>query len=155
MLAMLALLWRCEASFVRTIRLRVEEIVALMFRDARLGQIAMVCAAAGLGEEALFRGLVQGGLEARIGVWPALMVASAMFGIAHPVTPAYVAIAAIIGAYLGAIWIWSGNLIVPVLAHALYDFIALVALVRQRRPTQRDAAPMCLSTARCSRTRSN
>jgi hypothetical protein len=137
MLAVLGLLWRSHAGFVREIRLRVEEVVALMFRDASIGEIAMVCVAAGLGEEALFRGFVQGGLEAWLGTWPALALASAIFGIAHPVTPAYIAIAAVIGAYLGGIWIWSGNLIVPVLAHALYDFVALVAMVRRHRSTHR------------------
>jgi hypothetical protein len=30
----------------------------------------------------------------------------------------------------GATWLWTGNLITPMIAHALYDFVALVYLLR-------------------------
>jgi hypothetical protein len=34
-------------------------------------------------------------------------------------------LAAIVGIYLGAIWLLTGNLLVPIVAHAVYDFVAL------------------------------
>ena len=46
------------------------------------------------------------------------------------ITPTYGVLAALIGVYLGWVWLASGNLLAPVVAHALYDFVALVVLVR-------------------------
>ena len=62
--------------------------------------------------------------------WPGLAVASLLFGLLHPITPTYVAIAALLGAYLGAVWLATGNLLTVIVAHALYDFVALVICPR-------------------------
>ena len=56
-----------------------------------------------------------------------------MFGLLHPITRAYAVIAALLGAYLGGLWLAGGNLLTPIVAHALYDFVALVYLLRLRR----------------------
>jgi membrane protease YdiL (CAAX protease family) len=37
------------------------------------------------------------------------------------------------GAYLGGLWEASGNLLVPIVAHALYDFAVLRLLLRRAR----------------------
>ena len=42
-------------------------------------------------------------------------------------------LAALIGVYFGWLLIESGNLFVPVVAHAAYDFAALVYLLRRGR----------------------
>ena len=42
-------------------------------------------------------------------------------------------IAALIGAYLGLLWIWTGNLLTPMVTHAVYDFVALVYFLRVYR----------------------
>jgi membrane protease YdiL (CAAX protease family) len=52
------------------------------------------------------------------------------FGLAHALTVTYAVLAALVGGYLGWLHLASGNLLVPVLAHALYDFIALRLLLR-------------------------
>jgi membrane protease YdiL (CAAX protease family) len=41
--------------------------------------------------------------------------------------------AGMIGLYLGVLTIWSGTLVPAMLAHALYDFVALTLLVRNER----------------------
>jgi membrane protease YdiL (CAAX protease family) len=38
----------------------------------------------------------------------------------------------VIGVYLGALYVWFGNLTVPVVVHGTYDFIALVYAVKIR-----------------------
>jgi membrane protease YdiL (CAAX protease family) len=38
-----------------------------------------------------------------------------------------------IGLYLGAVWLATGNLLVPITSHALYDFLAFVYLVQVRK----------------------
>jgi membrane protease YdiL (CAAX protease family) len=42
-------------------------------------------------------------------------------------------IAALIGLYSGLLWIWTGNLITPMITHAAYDFVALVYFLRLYR----------------------
>ena len=69
------------------------------------------------------------------GVWVGLAVASVLFGLAHAITVSYVLLAALMGLYLGWLWIATGNLLVPIMAHAGYDFLALVYLVKIRRPS--------------------
>ena len=89
---------------------------------------------AGAGEEMLFRGLIQAGLDEWMtgpaGAWIALAVASLLFGLAHMVSATYAVVAALIGAYLGALLIATDNLLAPIVAHGLYDFVALIYLVR-------------------------
>ncbi len=63
----------------------------------------------------------------------ALFVASCVFGLLHPVSKMYVVLAMAIGVYLGQIWMWAGrDLAVPVIAHGLYDFVAILVLSRAR-----------------------
>jgi membrane protease YdiL (CAAX protease family) len=58
------------------------------------------------------------------------MLASLVFGLLHALTATYAVLATFMGVYLGAVWLGTGNLLVVVLAHALYDFAALVYLTR-------------------------
>jgi membrane protease YdiL (CAAX protease family) len=63
------------------------------------------------------------------------VVASVLFGLVHAITRAYVVIAALFGAYLGWLWLVTGDLTVPIVVHALYDFLVLVYLMRRPAPT--------------------
>lgn len=118
----------------------IDRMLAPMFRDIGLLNLAMISALAGLGEELLFRGLLQQGLADWIGgpagVWIGLAAASIIFGLFHPVTPTYAVLATLMGAYLGWLWIETENLLVPIAAHGVYDFLALAYMVkiRDRRP---------------------
>jgi membrane protease YdiL (CAAX protease family) len=89
---------------------------------------------AGVGEEMLFRGLVQDLFAGWLPLWLAVVLASLLFGIMHAVTPAYAVLAAFIGAYLGVIYLYTGNLLAPIIAHGLYDFIVLLFLVYGPEP---------------------
>jgi membrane protease YdiL (CAAX protease family) len=66
-----------------------------------------------------------------MGAWRALAVTSGLFGLLHPITPAYIVMAGLLGAYLGAVWIVTGNLLTVIVAHALYDFLALRILLHR------------------------
>jgi len=111
----------------------VDQLVVPLFDGCTLVELVAVSVAAGLGEELLFRGLLQGLLSERVGVPAAILIASLVFGLAHPMSGAYVALATLIGLYLGALWYWSGNLLLPIVAHAVYDAVVLVYLVRAPR----------------------
>ena len=92
--------------------------------------LALISLAAGVGEEMLFRGVFQGVLDRWLGPGPGWGAASLLFGLLHPITPGYIVIAALMGAYLGGLWWFNGNLLTVMVAHALYDFIGLVLLLR-------------------------
>ena len=81
-------------------------------------------------ERLFFRGLVQGVLTNVLGPWSALLLASALFGIAHLITRTYALLAALVGFYLGGLTLLMSGLWTPIVVHSLYDFIALMILTR-------------------------
>jgi uncharacterized protein len=105
-----------------------------IFPQPRWWQLAAVAAAAGFGEELLFRGLVQAGLAALVGgpygPWIALAIASLVFGLFHWLNATYALLATVAGLYFGWLLIATESLWPPIVAHGLYDFIALVYLLR-------------------------
>jgi membrane protease YdiL (CAAX protease family) len=133
LLAVFVASWRSERGSLRTVRARVEEAVAKLFPHPTLAELALVSAAAGVGEELLFRGFLQPLLASTIGTLAALVIASVLFGLAHAVTRTYALIAGGIGFYLGGLWIVTGNLLAPIVAHAVYDFVALTLVTRHAR----------------------
>ncbi|MGH7564897.1 MAG: lysostaphin resistance A-like protein [Gemmatimonadota bacterium] len=108
----------------------VREFVAQFFARATLLDLALVSALAGIAEEALFRGVLQVALLGVVGTVPAVGIAAALFGLAHFITPTYAIAATMIGTLLGALLVTTGDLAAPIVAHALYDFLALTWLVR-------------------------
>jgi membrane protease YdiL (CAAX protease family) len=135
---LLVLFWLCLKwpwPPLRRIAGILDEMIVPLFRDCRIEQLAIVALLAGLGEETLFRGVVQAGMEQAVGpsrgAWIALLVAACLFGLLHSITPTYVVLAALVGLYLGWLWLATGNLLVPITAHAAYDFFALLFLVKR------------------------
>lgn len=118
---------------LRIKRLAVRFIKPL-FAPCTLFDLALISLLAGFGEEMLFRGVLQAVLDDHLGVWPGVIAASVAFGLLHLLTPTYGLLATMMGVYLGAVWLLTDNLLVAVTAHAVYDFIALVFLVRGLAP---------------------
>ncbi len=112
----------------------LEILLRPLFGKWAIWQLAVISILAGAGEEAFFRGAVQGSLAERVGVALALVLGAAAFGAAHLITWTYAIVAAFIGASLGLLWIWTGNLLAPMVTHAVYDFAALVYFLRVHRP---------------------
>jgi membrane protease YdiL (CAAX protease family) len=133
MLAVFVAFMIVDLAPLRTIRDLLDRFVGMVFARATWLHVAVVSLAAGLGEELLFRGFLQGALEHVTGVVPALALASVAFGLAHAVTPTYVVIATAFGAYFGWLWLATGNLLTVVAAHAVYDFVALTVMIRAHR----------------------
>jgi membrane protease YdiL (CAAX protease family) len=107
-----------------------EEVIRPLFGASTLADLALLSILAGLGEELLLRGFIQGALAHWLPAWVAIAIASALFGLLHPVTLTYGILAALVGCYLGWVWLVTGNLLVVIVAHALYDFVALTMLTR-------------------------
>ena len=82
--------------------------------------------AAGLGEEMLFRGVLQYELGSQIGDIFAVILTSIIFGALHAVTPLYAILASLASVYFGYLYLAFENLAVPIYTHALYDIGALL-----------------------------
>jgi len=123
----------------------IDQTVVPAFRQSGLAELAIIALLAGLGEELLFRGVIQEaaarGVEGPHAWWLGLLAASILFGMAHFITPTYAALATVMGLYLGGLWLWSDNLVVPIVTHAVYDFVALVYLVKLRRTSPPTRSP--------------
>lgn len=108
-----------------------------LFAGTALHELLLVSLLAGLGEELLFRWAIQGGLAAWFDSAPgqalAVLIAAVLFGLCHFLNSAYALVTFVIGLYFGGLMWWSGTWIAPALAHAAYDFLALVYLTRWAR----------------------
>ncbi|MEQ8751594.1 MAG: CPBP family intramembrane glutamic endopeptidase [Amphiplicatus sp.] len=88
-------------------------------------RIALMAIGAGVTEELLFRGVFQTWLAGFLPAALAIILPNLVFGLLQARTALYAAIAGLVGCYLGLVFWASGNLVVPVVAHALYDVAAL------------------------------
>lgn len=116
---------------IARLRAEVVELVVPMFRDCSAVHLAVVALAAGLGEEALFRGVLQPLADRFLPTAAAVALVAILFGLAHAVTRTYAVIAGLVGLYLGLLLLVTGTLLVPIVVHVLYDFVALLVLVRR------------------------
>ncbi len=118
---------------LRALKELVDQRLVPMFYGASIPGLALLSISAGIGEEMLFRGLLQEGLGGWLGPIWGLVLASVVFGLAHAISLGYFVITVVMGLYLGALYQTSGSLWAPALTHALYDFIALVYITREQR----------------------
>lgn len=96
-------------------------------RGLRLPDALLLASASGLAEEMFFRGA----LQPRVG----LMAASVLFGALHfaprrELLP-WTGFAVVMGFVLGGLFIWSGSLLAPVIAHTVINAVNLPLLVRR------------------------
>jgi uncharacterized protein len=131
MLGMLFFFDRSSWGPMARFRREIDEKIAPIFVNSKLPDLALIAFFAGVGEELFFRGWLQSVLASNFGAWPGILIASVIFGLAHYLSPTYAIYAGLTGLYLGVIYHVSGNLYLVMIIHALYDFIALVYLVKK------------------------
>ena len=101
--------------------------------------VLVIAVIPGFGEELLFRGFIQNLLKRivkndHLAVWTAAILFSAIHFQFYGFIPRM-----LLGALFGYLYIWSGNLIVPMVAHFVNNFVSLLALyVHQRGLTDID-----------------
>ena len=133
MLAVMLLITHFPLGPLARLNRVVNEVILPLFESCSGLDFATISLLAGVGEELLFRGVIQARLAQWLSPAAGLVLASILFGLAHTITAAYAVLATIFGLYLGGLWLWSGNLLVAITAHAIYDFLALVYLARRTR----------------------
>jgi len=124
-----ALLWLCIPLLVSHPGMRRlwNAVLVPFARGLGLGDVALIALLSGFSEELFFRGV----LLPEIG----LVASSLLFGLLHALNPVYAMWAAITGAVFGVLAIHGETLVAPMLAHATYNFGALLALRRWRLGT--------------------
>lgn len=138
----LALAVRSQAGpFVR-IRRILDDVLLPWLSPCRMIDLLLLALFAGIGEELLFRAFLQSVLaDAFHSPVAGLIVASLLFGVCHWITTDYVVLTSIAGFYLGAVWLAAdGNTLVVMIAHSLYDFVALVLLLKWHRAKSPESA---------------
>lgn len=101
-------------------------------------QLAYLAVLAGFTEETLFRGILQPLLEQHWGWTAGLIGSNMLFAMAHAITPTYALLAGVTGIYLGVTLDLGGerNLLIPMVLHAFYDFLAFLAVAETYRRTR-------------------
>ncbi|NND99851.1 MAG: CPBP family intramembrane metalloprotease [Pirellulaceae bacterium] len=124
---------RIPAQSVRNLERLSEDGMFKTLLQLRGVELILISICAGVGEELLFRGWLMyflasgsGGEPSVIELGAALVASSIAFGMVHPISKLYVFLAALMGLYFGLLLIYTGNLLVPIAAHAAYDAAQLI-----------------------------
>jgi membrane protease YdiL (CAAX protease family) len=104
----------------------------------RWHDLLLIALLAGVCEELFFRGFLQPWIESIGGPLASLIGSNLVFALIHFITQTYALLAGLMGAYLGLLLDASGqrNLLIPILAHTIYDLLAFVIVVRTFRQEQ-------------------
>ncbi len=124
--------WRSASLRQRLARPYAALDFFLPTRPAEFRLFPFVCLTAGVCEEVLFRAFLLSYFSAypyHPGAWPALIAASLVFGIAHLYQGiAGVVMTAVLGFALSMLYLWTGNLVAPMLLHTIIDLRVWVVL---------------------------
>jgi membrane protease YdiL (CAAX protease family) len=112
---------KLDFSFMRRILEKLRRFKPLLIEMNQAERI-YISLLAGFSEELLFRGVLQP-------LW-GIAAASIIFGALHAATSGYFLLATVMGFYMGGLFLYTGNLLVPMSVHALYDVFALNLLAR-------------------------
>lgn len=129
-------------AFARETRTVAVEVIGPALSLCRWYDLIGLALLAGVGEELLFRGVLQPWLS-QPSPWIGFVAANVLFGLVHAVTPAYALIAGGLGMYLSlvAFLVPGGNLLSAIIAHGLYDYIAFLLIIREYRSAQQAEPP--------------
>jgi uncharacterized protein len=113
---------------------KVVELLGPALAQCRLWELVLLAAMAGVSEELLFRGTLEGWLRP-YGAWSAVIAVNLLFGAMHPMTALYFVIAALLGVYLSLLATVTPerNLTAPIVAHAVYDLAGFLLVARDFR----------------------
>ena len=127
------LVYQLPGKAVEFTRRFMKSVYHDFIRHCSVLQLFLIALMSGIGEELLFRGVLQTmfthwfGGETQ-GLIFGVLLTSILFGLVHPINKLYVVLCFVIGVYLGLIFVWSGNLVVPIILHAAYNFVAFLAM---------------------------
>ena len=92
--------------------------------------IILVSLAAAIGEELLFRLLIQTWVAAKTLPWIGVVVGALAFGIAHMTSKSYFIASFLMGILLGWTFMMTGSLLLVMAWHFAYDFLSFTVLIK-------------------------
>jgi uncharacterized protein len=104
--------------------------VSWIFKGYSWVHISCVAVLAGVGEELLFRGFLQTWLSNHFAIAWAILAASIIFGLLHYLSHAYFICTILMSIALGVGYYLTDSLLMVVVWHGVYDFIALTMLIK-------------------------
>lgn len=119
-------------EFAKSMEQQLSEVTKYLTNYSGVGQylagVFVIAVLAGFGEELVFRGLLQPELHKATGnihfaIWTSAIFFSALHMQFYGFIPRM-----FLGALFGYLYYWSGNLIVPMFAHFLNNFIAVTSI---------------------------
>jgi membrane protease YdiL (CAAX protease family) len=121
---------RWPVGRLREIKSFCEDEFIPLLAGSSWSDMALVAISAGVGEEMLFRGVLQSSLGSWLGTGWGLSLSSLLFGLLHPISLPYVFLMILVGFYLGETFIYTGNLLSVMVTHAVYDFALMTYLLK-------------------------
>lgn len=157
LLGAITLLMRIEHESIAAIKRLADAPTMKALLSLSTVELLILSLCAGIGEELAFRGCIlplvtalplaggeipnpyQVGESFSVAI-PSLLVAAVVFssigfGMLHPITKLYVFVASLMGVYFAALLIFSGSLVVPIVAHAAYDAAQFLIAKRELEAT--------------------
>ena len=122
---------------LRQIKTFCEQEFVPLLAGSSWSDMALIALSAGVGEEMLFRGVLQSSLSSWLDPGWGLCISSVLFGLLHPISLPYVFLMMFVGFYLGSTFLFSGNLLTVIVTHAVYDFALMVYLLKITPPGER------------------
>jgi membrane protease YdiL (CAAX protease family) len=138
--ALLVVSDRFRFSALERMKRIVLQLLGPSLAACRWYELVLVAALAGFGEELVFRGVLQRLLERWLdfggsGHIAGLIASNVIFGLLHFLTPTYALLAGLMGVYFGVLLDSTNppSLVVPMVAHGVYDYLAFLLLRRAAR----------------------
>lgn len=138
---LIQLIGKLPLAGIKRLERLAQNQLSTMLGPLTVAEMLVLSLTAGVGEELLFRGLIQNWFHSFFEstdifqAAPGILVASLLFGLAHPLTKTYVAVAALIGVFFGLFYWYTRDLLACVVAHSLYDAILLLVWKWFEQPT--------------------
>jgi uncharacterized protein len=141
-----AVLMTAVFSFAVSVREQAEEALGPSLAACTWYDLALLAVLVGIIEELLFRGVLEPWM-ARWSPVAAFVIVNVVFGLLHAVSWMYAVVAATLGCLLSLLahgaGEWEFNLLRPIVAHAVYDYIGFVWIAssyRRSRPSPPEAS---------------
>ncbi len=139
MLSLLGICFLSQSSGILGIRTFLRETLGPFLIRCRMIDLFFLALLAGVCEEALFRGFLYFWVR-EWNLMLAVVISNVLFALAHAMTPLYAILAGFLGLYLTALVAIDStpNLLIPMTAHTLYDFIGFLAVTWDFRRQQKN-----------------
>lgn len=142
LIGMLTLIYRSRIRQLVELRELTSQLIGESLSACSWIELLAIAMLAGVSEECLFRGTIEPWLFG-LGTVTAILVGNLLFGLCHALTPTYFLFAMVVGLYLSWTLRWTNppNLLVPILCHGLYDFVAFAVIRKSHGKRDLQSSP--------------